>query len=189
MQPEKHTTLCDIARFLAGGTAGLAVHESGHLATGYLFRAEPGVKKVHFGPIPFFAITHRGDLSPRREFVVSSAGFWAQQLGSEILLTRRARLRDERAPLVKGMLAFNVLASVAYAGAAFAGTGPPERDTRSMAVASGVRESALGAILLGPAVLDAIRYYRPRTAWAAWASRALKVGMVLLVVRESRRQP
>jgi hypothetical protein len=34
------------------------------------------------------------------------------------------------------------------------------------------------------AVLDTVRYYRPNARWAAWASRVVKVGMVLLVVRK-----
>ncbi len=85
------------------------------------------------------------------------------------------------------MLAFNVLSAVAYAGAAWAGAGPPERDTRSMAVQSGTREATIGTIVLVPAVLDAVRYYHPHAKWAAWASRAAKVGMVALVARARRR--
>jgi hypothetical protein len=38
-------------------------------------------------------------------------------------------------------------------------------------------------MLLGPAALDAVRYYRPRATWAKWASRAAKVAMVVLVVK------
>ena len=37
-----------------------------------------------------------------------------QRAESEWLLTRRPRLRHERAPFAKGVLAFDVLASVAY---------------------------------------------------------------------------
>jgi hypothetical protein len=172
-----------VARFLAGGLVGLAVHESGHLATDYLFDAHPGVKRVTFGPIPFFAITHRGDLSPRREFVVASAGFWMQHLGSEVLLTRHPNLRSDGGAFGKGLLAFNVLTSVAYAGGAMAHAGPAERDTRSMAVFLGVDEGVVGAMLLAPALLDAARYFKPRNRWLVWSSRAAKVGMVLLVVR------
>ena len=74
---------------------------------------------------------------PAREFVISSAGFWAQHAVSEYLLTRQPALRDEHAPVLKGILAFNVLTSVAYSGAAFARTGPNERDTRGMATQRG----------------------------------------------------
>jgi len=33
--------------------------------------------------IPFFALTHRKQLSPRREAIVSSAGFWVQHATDE----------------------------------------------------------------------------------------------------------
>ena len=56
--------------------------------------------------------------------MISSAGFWVQHGTNEWLLTRRPNLRRERAPFAKGVLAFNVLASMAYAGAALARTGP-----------------------------------------------------------------
>jgi hypothetical protein len=174
----------DIAKFLAGGAIGLVAHEAGHLAFDYTFDASPGVKKVSFGPLPFFAITHE-PLSPRREFTVASAGFWVQQLGNEILLTARPGLRATHAPMAKGLLAFNVITSVAYAGGAFAHAGPPERDTRTMALVLGVDEAVVGAMLLGPAVLDTVRYYRPQASWAKWASRAAKVAMVVLVAKRA----
>ena len=145
------------------------------------FDAKPALERVSFHGLPFFAITHRDDLSPSREFIISSAGFWVQQAGSEWILTRHPNLRRERAPMLKGALAFNVLASVAYAGAAFARTGPLERDTRGMSASIRWDEPAIGAVILAPALLDAYRYYRPDARWSAWASRAIKVGMVLLV--------
>lgn len=172
-----------VARFLAGGALGLAAHEGGHFVFDVLFDADPRLKRVDFHGIPFFAITHRPDLPRRKAFVIASAGFWVQHAGSEWILTRRPRLRHERAPLAKGILAFNVLASTAYAGAAFARTGPAERDTRGMADSSRIDERWIGALVLTPAVLDAWRYYRPDTPWMKWASRAMKVGMVILVAR------
>lgn len=84
----------------------------------------------------------------------------------------------------QGLLAFNVLNSVGYALAAFARAGPYERDTRGMADSSGVDERVIGAMVLTPAVLDASRYYKPRSQWAKWTSRAVKVGSVLLVIKE-----
>ncbi|NUR55160.1 MAG: hypothetical protein HOQ29_11985, partial [Acidobacteria bacterium] len=122
-------------------------------------------------------------LPPWQELVIDSAGFWVQHAGTEILLSKRPQLRREHAPLLKGVLAFNVLASVAYSGAAFARTGPDERDTRGMADAIGWKEPAIGALVLTPAILDAIRYFKPDAKWAAWGSRGMKVGLVLLVVR------
>jgi hypothetical protein len=85
--------------------------------------------------------------------------------------------------LLKGMFAFNVLASMAYAGAAFAETGPVERDTRGMAQSLRWKEPYVGLLILVPAVLDGVRYCRPEAKWAVWGSRASKVGGVLLVVR------
>ena len=172
-----------ISVFLAGGAVGLGLHESGHLVCNLIFDADPGIGKVDFHGIPFFAITHRSGLSPKRELVISSAGFWVQHAGSEWLLTRRPGLRRERAPFAKGVLAFNVFASFAYAGAAFARTGPVERDTRGIASSAEIDERWVGAMVLAPAVFDAWRYFRPEAKWAVWASRAAKVGMVLLVVK------
>jgi hypothetical protein len=180
--PEEHRAL-DTVKFLAGGGLGLVVHESGHLVFDAAFDAGPRITGVKFGPFPFFAITHRADLSPRREFTISSAGFWMQDLSSEWLLTRRPGLRQTHAPAAKGMLAFNVLNSVGYACVAFARAGPFERDTRGIAASAGVDERTIGALVLAPAVLDAIRYFKPEARWAKWASRAAKAGSVLLVAK------
>ena len=180
--PDEHR-VADSVKFLAGGALGLAIHESGHLVLDAVFDAGPTIKGVTFGPFPFFAITHRADLSPRREFAISSAGFWMQNLSSEWLLTKRPALRAARAPLAKGALAFNVLSSAGYACVAFARAGPFERDTRGMAESIGADERAIGALVLAPAVLDAIRYFKPESRWAKWASRAAKVGSVVLIAR------
>ena len=173
----------DTATFLAGAALGLVMHEGGHLLFDGVFDASPRIEGVHFGPFPFFAITHRSDLSPRREFTISSAGFWVQDLSSEWILTKQPSLRRAQAPLAKGVLAFNVLNSAGYACVAFARAGPFERDTRGMADSIGVDERAIGAMVLAPAVLDAIRYFKPEARWAKWASRAVKVGSVLLVLK------
>lgn len=172
-----------IAKFLAGGALGLATHESGHLVFDTLFDAGPGVRKVDFHGIPFFAITHRIGLSPRREFTISSAGFWVQHAENEWLLSRRPGLRRERAPLAKGVFAFNILTSIAYSGASFARTGPVERDTRGMAESARVDERWIGTMVLAPALLDLWRYFHPDARWAAWASRGVKIGMVVMVAR------
>jgi hypothetical protein len=174
-----------IAEFVGGAAIGLGLHESGHLAMASIFGADPGVRTVSFGPLPFFAISH-ADVSPAREYAISAAGFWVQHATSEWLLTTRPGLRDEHAPLAKGLLAFNVLTSAAYGAAAFGTFGPYERDTRAMADALAVEEPWVGALILAPAVLDTWRYIKPDSRWAAWTSRALKVGAVLIVVRAAR---
>jgi len=149
----------------------------------FAFGEKPGLGKVDFHGIPFFAITHRSGLPLHEEFIISSAGFWMQHAEDEWLLTRKPPLRSQQAPMKKGVFAFNVLASVAYAGAAFAKTGPAERDTRGMAASARVDERLIGALVLAPALLDAWRYYHPDSKWAVWSSRGVKIGMVVMVVR------
>lgn len=169
--------------FLTGGAIGFAAHEAGHVIANLAFGETPGLQKVEFHGIPFFAITHSSGLPSREEFVISSAGFWVQHATNEWLLTRRPQLKADQAPLTKGVFAFNVIASVVYAGAAFAKTGPAERDTRGMAASSRIDERWIGALVLAPALLDGWRYYHPNAKWAAWSSRGVKIGMVVMVVR------
>jgi hypothetical protein len=162
---------------------GLAAHESGHLFFNVVFDADPTIRRVDFHGIPFFAITPQAPLSPRQEFALASAGFWVQHATNEWLLSTRPRLRFERAAFSKGLFAFNVLTSAAYSGAAFARTGPVERDTRGMASAARIDERWVGALILAPAVLDTWRYYDPDARLPVWLSRAVKAGAVLLILR------
>jgi len=177
----------DVAQFFAGAALGLGLHESGHLILDVAFDANPGVRKVSAGFIPFFAITHE-PVTPVHEFMISSAGFWVQHAGDEYLLSKRPRLRDEHAPLAKGLLAFNVLTSVMYSGAAFVRRGPLERDTRGMAVSADMGEPWIGVSILAPAVLDAARYYEPDRPVLKWASRAAKIGGALLILKAANRE-
>jgi hypothetical protein len=172
----------DVFTFLGGAAVALGAHEAGHVVLDEVFSAQPGIRRVNAGPFPFFAITHH-PVSPGREFTISSAGFWVQHATDELIFARHPRLRDEHAPFLKGMLAFNVLTSVGYAGAAFVRRGPLERDTRGMAVSARVDEPWIGVAILGPALLDGARYYRPDVGWLKWASRATKIGGALLVIR------
>ncbi len=173
----------DVLSFVGGGAAAFALHEAGHLLFDVMFDAHPFVETVHFGPVPFFAVSHRPGVTPRQEFVISSAGFWTQSATSEWLLTRRPDLRHEHAPFAKGVLAFDVLTAIGYGAVALAKAGPYERDTRGMAAGSGVDERAIGVVVIAPAALDVYRYFNPDSRWAKWASRAAKIGAVLLVFR------
>jgi len=178
-EPRAKTTLT----FLAGAAVGLGVHEAGHVVVGAALGAHPRVKGIHYGNIPFFAIDHDAT-TRRKELAISSAGFWMQHAGSEWLLTTHPHLRDEREPFLKGVFAFHLAASAVYSVAAFGTLGPPERDTRGIAVSAGehgVPEPAVGAIVLAPAALDVYRYYRPDAVWAKWAGRASKVAMIALL--------
>ena len=172
-----------VRNFFLGAALALAAHESGHLAFDFAFDAQPRLKGVSFVGIPFFALTHRPDLSPRREYLISSAGFNVQHAINEWILTARPRLRHTAAPLTKGVLAFNVAASVAYGSVALGRGGPYERDTRGMADGVGLDEPWIGVAVLAPAVLDGLHYVRPESRWARWASRGAKVTVVLLVLR------
>jgi hypothetical protein len=173
--------------FVGGAAAGFLAHEGGHLLFDVVFDADPGAKRVSFAGIPFFAITHDADVTPRQEYVISSAGFWVQHATSEWILSARPHLRRERAPMLKGWLAWNVLASAAYSTAAFGRFGPAERDTRGMADALGIAEPWVGGMILAPAVLDTWRYARPDSRVAKWTSRAVKVGLVVAVVGANGR--
>jgi hypothetical protein len=176
-----------ILKFAAGGAAALALHESGHVAFDLAYGAHPYFKRVELGGVPFFAIAQRDDVRPREEMIISSAGFWMQELSNELLLTRHPRLRDERAPFLTGALAFNVLNSVGYAMVAFRRAGPPERDTRSIADAINRDERTVGVVILVPALLDAARYAKPESRWLPWASRTVKLAGALWLFRTSPR--
>ena len=180
--PNDATAQEDVLRFFGGAAIALGMHESGHLVLDAAFDASPGIRKETFGPFPFFAITH-DPLTPRKEFAVSSAGFWVQHLSDEIILTRMPDLRARHSPLIKGMVAFNVLTSVGYAAAAFARSGPEERDTRGMAASADVPEPVIGLLLLAPATLDAASYFEPDHPWLTWTSRAAKVASVVLIAK------
>ena len=180
--PSVSAQTIDVVRFFAGAALGLGFHESAHVIADEAFGADPGVRKVSAGFIPFFAITHE-PVTPTKEFIISSAGFWAQHVGSDIVLSSHPQLREEHAPVLKGLLAFNLVTSVIYSGAAFVRRGPLERDTRGMALSADVDEPWIGMTVLAPAVLDAARYYRPNSRVLRWASRAAKVGGVLLIFK------
>jgi hypothetical protein len=170
-------------KVVLGGLAGLALHESGHLVADWAFEEKVVVKGVGWKGVPFFAISHANDLSPRREFTVSSAGFWSQWLYSEQILTHHPNLRHEPSPFRKGVLTFHVVTLMIYSGAAFAKAGPVERDTRGMAQSIHINERWLGPLLLAPALLDTYRFFHPDARWAAWTSRGVKMGSVALVLK------
>jgi hypothetical protein len=180
---QQDSTASKFGKVLLGGAAGLGLHESGHLVANWAFEEKVDVRKVNYKGIPFFALAHPNNLSPRREYVVSSAGFWAQFLYSEQILTHHPNLKDERSPFRKGMLTFHVVTSLVYAGAASGKTGPVERDTRGMASSRRIDERWIGALILAPAILDTYRYFHPDARWAAWTSRGVKMGTVALVLK------
>lgn len=159
--------------FLGGAASAFALHEGSHLALDVAFDAGPRLKGVSFGPLPFFAITHRSNLPPGREALISGAGFVSQHIGSEAIFSTRPA-GAALSPFEKGMLAFHVGTSLAYAGAAFSRYGPYERDTRGVADATGSDERLVGALVLAPAAFDTWRAFRPESRTARWGSRLSK---------------
>jgi hypothetical protein len=180
---QEESVASKFGKVLLGGAAGLGLHEAGHLVANWAFEEKVEVRKVGFAGIPFFALSHAPNLSPRREYVVSSAGFWTQYLFSEHILTHHPNLKAEQSPFRKGMLTFHVVTSLVYAGAALGKTGPIERDTRGMASSRRIDERWIGVMVLAPALLDVYRYFNPDAGWAAWTSRGVKMGTVVLVLR------
>ena len=180
---QEESTASKFGKVLLGGAAGLGLHEAGHLVANWAFEEKVVVKKINYKGIPFFALAHAPDLSPRREYVVSSAGFWTQYLYSEQILTHHPNLKDEESPFRKGMLTFHVVTSLVYAGAALGRTGPIERDTRGMASSRRIDERWIGVMVLAPAILDVYRYFNADARWATWASRGAKMGSVALVLK------
>jgi hypothetical protein len=85
-QTVSESTVVAAAKFLAGGAAGLVMHESGHVIVDFASGTTPGLRSVSYAGIPFFAITH-DPVTDGREFAISSAGFWVQHATSEWLLS------------------------------------------------------------------------------------------------------
>lgn len=127
--------------FLAGGLAGLVAHEGGHILTGAVQGGNPGFRRLDYGFLPFFAVTH-DPVSRRGEYVIASSGFHAQHLANEWLL------RSPDTPFQKGWLTFNLATSAVYTVAALGRIGPVERDTLGMATYAGddgVPERVIGS--------------------------------------------
>jgi len=174
--------------FLAGAASGLVIHESGHMLFGAIFDANSRIEPLSYGFIPFFKVAH-DPVTRRKEFVISSAGFWMQYVDSEWILTAKPDIRHEHAPYLKGILAFDLAASTVYSIAAFGEFGPLERDTRGMAVSlgkDGWPEPVVGALVLAPAALDGYRYFHPEARWATWSSRGAKILSVALILAAGR---
>ena len=162
---------------LAGVASGFVAHEASHLGFDLAFDAKPRLKGVRFGSIPFFAVAHDADTPPRQEALISGAGFLSQYIWTEIALSHRPAAQS-LSNFSKGVLAFHVATSVAYAGAAFARYGPFERDTRGIADATGTDERLIGAVVLAQAAFDSWRYLRPQSRAARWGSRLSKAAFI-----------
>jgi hypothetical protein len=80
------------------------------------------------------------------------------------------------------MLALNTLTSIGYVVADRLGWEPPTGDVRGLSRDTGVSRDAVAALVVGVAVIDLVRYFRPEARWLAWLSRAAKVATTGLVL-------
>ena len=167
--------------FLAGGAAGLAMHEAGHRRSpapsfGAHPRVAPARRRARAVLRRSRTTTSRGG----REFVISSVRVLdaARRVSEWILTARPESVATSIAPFLKGVLAFNVGTSVVYSVAAFARSGPPERDTRGMAVSLGhdgdarAGRSARSCSRLRCSTATGI--CKPESTWAKWTSRGVQ---------------
>lgn len=168
------------SKFFMGAFVGFAGHETGHVIANYAVGSDPYLKSVNYGPIPFFTIEPGRPLTNREHYITASAGFNAQHIINEWILTRHPNLKDEDEPYLKGITAFNFWLTAGYAATAFAGTGPNERDTKGMADSLGWNERWIGAIILVPTALDTYRYKHPDAKWAKTVSRLSKIAIIAL---------
>ena len=172
----------DSSRFFMGAFAAFTRHELGHCIANYSIGTDPYLKSVNYGPVPFFTIEPGKTLTNRQHYITASAGFNAQHIVNEWILTKHPNLSAEDEPYLKGMASFNFWLAVGYATSALTKTGPSERDTRGMADSLGWDERWVGAMLLVPTALDTYRYKHPDAKWAVTASRLSKLAIIALAL-------
>lgn len=180
--------------FLGGATIAFVAHETGHLVTNLAYGNTPKLEGITtFGVIPFVAVAPRIRCSDTGctkhdgsrfsgghpgKYNIVTAGYDVQHLTTEVLLTLEPDLRWRRAPLRKGLFAFDILLSVGYALSSMTGTESNFGDAGTAADTARLSRTTFAAVLLAPAVLDVYRYLQPRSKWAPWASRAAKGSMI-----------
>lgn len=167
-------------KFFTGAFGAFLGHESGHLVANWALGTDPYLMGVHYGPIPFFTIQPGKPMNNHQHYITASAGFNAQSIINEVVLTSHPNLMRENEPTLKGLTAFNFWLSIGYAATAFAKAGPQERDTKGMADSLGINERWIGAIILVPTALDTYRYKHPDSKWAPIASRLSKLAIIFL---------
>jgi hypothetical protein len=180
LAPPKGEWAGDASRFFRGALAAFTCHELGHCIANYSIGTDPFLKSVNYGPIPFFTIEPGEQLNNRRHYITASAGFNAQHIANEWILTKHPNLSAENEPYLKGIASFNFWLTVGYAASALTKTGPSERDTKGMADSLGWDERWVGAMLLVPTALDTYRYKHPDAKWAITASRLSKLAIIAL---------
>jgi hypothetical protein len=177
----------DPAPYFAGAFVGLLGHESGHLLANWALDDDPWFKRVDFASIPWFTIEPGRKLDDREHYFTASAGFNAQFLVNEWLLTTRPNLAQEDDPFRKGVAQFNFWLGMGYVATALAGYGPEQRDIKGMADSLGWSEECMALTVLTPTLLDAYRYKHPDARWARDASRLSKLLLTGLALTADRK--
>jgi len=137
------------ATFLSGLLAGIAVHETGHLAVA---AAEDVDVKWHN-----FSITYSGSLTDTEHLRVASAGLQAQWLLSEYLLRRYEKNREQPLGAFKsGLVVSHLAISAAYLTVL---KDHQEGDLLGISDATGISTDQLALLVAIPAALDAWRLF------------------------------
>lgn len=185
------TSVPSFLLFAGGALSGLTLHELGHVTANLGYRNVPGIEWITVAKfIPWFVIdsrlTVRNGVYYQRDgavfagggrgyYVINTAGFMVQNLGSEILLSAQPPLRSVRAPFAKGLLWMNMLLSLGYSTASLLGVEDVHGDIYGGARHSGYPSQIIAGVVLSNGALDLLRYIFPENAWLPWMSRASKV--------------
>jgi len=183
--------------FAAGALTAFIAHETCHLFANLALDNTPTIQPVRFlGVIPFFAVSpgiqcvggrcYKANGAPfpsgtQGVYFIVSAGIVCQEVEDELILSNEPRLRDRDLPFLKGMFAFNTLASVGYAIANYFSLEPPEGDLRTMARLVPLPPGVVATLVLATAALDVSRYFFPDVEWIPWVSRGTK-GLTIALV-------
>lgn len=178
------------AWWAGGALSGLALHEMGHILTNLAYGNVPAFTGILYGKFfPWFVVNPR--ISCRHEvcykndgsvfgggmkgyYLINTAGFHVQNLGSEIILGLHPGLLYERAPFIKGMFWMNTILSIGYATAAMLNTEDPHGDLYGAAQHSIYPHRFVAAIVMANGGFDLLRYFFPNEDWIPWISRTSK---------------
>ncbi|MFA5386531.1 MAG: hypothetical protein WC297_02630 [Candidatus Paceibacterota bacterium] len=142
-----------------GGMTSYGLHEAGH----YLAAEAVGGKDVEFGRF----VTWNGGVDGKTDnFMVSSAGFMTQNIGSEIALSIQEKHKT-KSYFVLGILLHNFFQETFY----------HEKkhydDLHNMEKNSDLNEDEIRTFLAVKSIIDLYRFYHPDQKWSIWASRSM----------------
>jgi hypothetical protein len=184
------TSVPSFLLFAGGALSALTFHELGHVLANLAYGNVPGVSGILYAKaIPWFVIdphlTLRDGVYYKRDgsvfqgggrgyYVINTAGFMVQNLGSEIVLSTHPRLLHDRAPFAKGLLWMNMLLSIGYSTASFVGAEDPHGDISGGARHSGYPRQLIAGMVLANGTLDLFRFFFPDNQMLPWLSRTSK---------------